>query len=107
MQTDLCLNPKSLYPITSQDDNFHLISDTRLFSNLISTPDFSRVMSKLQLLKRKKTPLNMIFSIKTHQGCLPVFMHGEYKDNKIYVTLYDLNQMSETEMKKYQFKKAK
>lgn len=106
MYTDLYLKPKPLYPITSQDENFHLISDTQLFSNLISTADFSRVMSKLQLLKRTKTSLNMVFSIKTHQGCLPVFMHSEYKNNHIHVRLYDLNQMSEAEMKKYYFKKA-
>ena len=64
MLAHLCLSPKSLYPILSHD--FHLISDTKLFSSLIATHDFSRVMSKLQLLKLKKTPLTMMFSIKTN-----------------------------------------
>lgn len=99
MCTHLCLSTQSLYPIIGKNEQFHLVSDTLLFSNLIATHDFSRVMSKLQLLKLKKTPLNMMFSIKTDQGCLPVFMHGEYHNHMIYVTLYDLNRMDEKTMK--------
>lgn len=105
MQTTIHLDTHTLYPIKIKDDNFHLISDTHLFSNLIATKDFSRVMSKLQLLKLKKTPLNMMFSIKTYYGIIPVFMHSEYKNHMIYVELYDLNQMSELEMKKITYKK--
>ena len=103
MEVHLSLSPKSLYPILSHD--FHLISDTKLFSNLIATHDFSRVMSKLQLLKLKKAPVNIMFSMKIDQEYLPVLMHGEYKNQCIYVTLYDLNTMDEMEMKKMKYNK--
>lgn len=107
METKLILSIQSLYPIMSQDDHFHLMSDASLFSNLIATSDFSRVMSKLQLLKLKKEPLNMMFSIKTYDGHLPVLMHGEYMENAIYVTLYDLNRMEHTKMKEFSYTKNK
>ncbi len=106
MMTSLCLSPKTLYPITSHDDNFKLISNEQLFSNLISTSDFSRVMSQLQWMKKKKTPLNMMFSIKAKQGIIPVLMYSYYYNDCIYVTLFDLDEMTYDQQKNIQYKKS-
>ena len=67
MKTKIQIQPSTLYPIIDKDDKFQLISDASLFSSLIANYDFSLVMSKLQLLKKTKTPLRLMFSIKTER----------------------------------------
>ena len=103
MKTKIQIQPSTLYPIIHQDDSFQLISDATLFSSLIANYDFSLVMSKLQLLRKKKAPLHLMFSIKTHNGYIPVLMHANYKNHLISFTLENLNQMSAEEMKKVTF----
>jgi hypothetical protein len=104
IKSNLTLAPQTLLPIISKDEYFeHFVKDipsTVYFSNLISTSDFSRVMSLIHQLIRKKEPIACLFHLKQKKSLsLLVGMKAHFQDEQVHITLHDISTLDEKHLK--------
>lgn len=104
IKSDIVLATQTLLPIIKKDKHFEHFTQgnqkTDYFSNLISTSDFSRVMSLIHHVARKKEPMTCIFHLKQRHGLsLVTGLYGYYQDDKIYLSLYDISTLDEKHLK--------
>lgn len=112
IKTKITLAPKTLLPIIKHDDAFsHFVKDDKqnhYFSNLICASDFSRVLSQLQLLTRKKEAIACIFHLKQNASLsLLCALVGTYQDELLHICLYDLSSLDQKTLKEITYKNWK
>lgn len=111
-KSELTLACQTLLPIIEADENFEYFAKEpfakRFFSGLITTGDFSRVMSLLQQLSRKREPVSCIFHLRQKEApSMLVLLNGSMRENHLEITLYDIATLDECTLQSLTYQKLR